>query len=79
MVTMFTSGCQGRKIVFLLEESELADEDFLVYLSEVIVSGSISHLFSQEQQMTIINSVRTEVTQAGLVYTHQVAWDFFLR
>ena len=55
------------------------DEDFLVYLTEFIVSGSISHLFSLEEQTTIINSVRTEVTQAGLTYTRDVAWEFFLR
>ena len=55
------------------------DEDFLVFLTEFITSGNISHLFTYEEQTTIINSIRTEVTQAGLVYTRDVAWEFFLR
>jgi dynein heavy chain len=45
------------------------EEDFLVFLIEFIVSGSISHLFTYEEQTTIINSIRTEVTLAGLTYT----------
>ena len=50
-----------------------------MYLTEFIVSGAISHLFSQEEMTTIINSIRTEVTQAGLTYTRDVAWEFFLK
>ncbi|KAK2150977.1 hypothetical protein LSH36_380g01074 [Paralvinella palmiformis] len=73
------AGVKGEKVLFLLEDDELSEEDFLVFLSEFIVSGSISHLFSQEEQTTIINSIRTEVTQAGLSYTRDVAWEFFLR
>ena len=54
------------------------EEDFLVFLIEFIVSGSISHLFTYEEQTTIINSIRTEVTLAGLTYTRDTAWNFFL-
>ena len=70
---------QGEKILFLLEEDELLDEDFIVYLSEFIVGADITHLFTSEEMTTIINSIRTEVTQAGLTYTREVAWDFFLK
>ncbi len=70
---------QGEKILFLMEEDELLDEDFLVYLTEFILNGSIGHLFSYEEMTSIINSNRTEVTQAGLTYTREVAWEFFLK
>ena len=70
---------QSERILFLLEEEEIVDEDFLVFLTEFITSGSISHLFTYEEQTTIINSIRTDVTQAGLVYTREVAWEFFLQ
>ncbi|KAK6172547.1 hypothetical protein SNE40_016179 [Patella caerulea] len=73
------AGTKGEKILLLLHEEELVDEDFLVFLTEFIVSGSIMHLFSYEEQTTIINSIRTEVTQAGLAYTRDVAWNFFLK
>lgn len=70
---------QGEKILLLLHEEELLEEDFIVFLQEFIMGGSISHLFTYEEQTTIINSIRTEVTQAGLTYTRDVAWNFFLR
>ncbi|XP_071095883.1 uncharacterized protein [Haliotis cracherodii] len=73
------AGAKGENILLLLHEEELLDEDFIVFLIEFIVSGSITHLFSYEEQTTIINSIRTEVTQAGLTYTRDVAWNFFLR
>ncbi|KAJ8316357.1 hypothetical protein KUTeg_006371 [Tegillarca granosa] len=73
------AGSKGEKILLLLHEEELLEEDFLVFLIEFIVSGSISHLFSYEDQTTIINSIRTEVTQAGLTYTRDTAWNFFLK
>jgi hypothetical protein len=63
----FTPGFGGIHVA--LHEEELMEEDFLVFLIEFIVSGSISHLFTYEEQTTIINSIRTEVTLAGLTYT----------
>lgn len=79
VLTYNTHLSQGEQLIFLLEEEELQEEDFLVSLTEFIVSGDITHLFSQEEMTTIINSIRTEVTQAGLTYTREVAWEFFLR
>lgn len=70
---------QGEKIVFLLNEEELQDIDYLVYMEEYVVTGAISHLFTPEEQTTVINAIRTEVTAAGLTYTRETAWDFFLK
>lgn len=58
---------------------ELYDEDFLVYVTEFLVSNSISHLFNEEEHMSITNAIRTDVTQAGLSYTKETAWNFFLK
>jgi dynein heavy chain len=69
---------KGEKVLFVLEEEEMMDENFLAFLSEFILVGHISHLFSLEETTSIINSVRSEVTQAGLTYTRDVAWQFFL-
>lgn len=80
LVTAYTrAGVKGEHLMLLLPESDLSEEDFLVYVSEFLVSSSISHLFTEEEQTSVINAVRTEVTQAGLAYTRDVAWDFFLK
>lgn len=78
-LTAFLLLYQGEHLMLLLPESDLTDENFLVHVSEFLVSSSISHLFTEEEQTSVINAVRTEVTQAGLAYTRDVAWDFFLR
>ena len=70
---------QGEHLMLMLPESDLAEENFLVHVSEFLVSSSISHLFAEEEQTSVINAVRTEVTQAGLAYTRDVAWNFFLK
>eukprot|EP00795_Rhopilema_esculentum_P016198 gene16198-7569_t len=74
-----TAGLKGEKLLFVLNEMELFDEDFLVYVTEFLVSNSISHLFNDEEQTSITNAIRTEVTQAGLNYTKETAWNFFLK
>lgn len=39
----------------------------------------MSSLFSLEEETSVLNSVRTQVQQAGLSFTRAVAWEFFLR
>ncbi|XP_023931015.1 dynein beta chain, ciliary-like [Lingula anatina] len=73
------AGVRSEKTLFAIHEEDLLDEDFMVFLTEFVVNGAISHLYSYEEQTTIINSIRTEVTQAGLTYTREVAWEFFLK
>eukprot|EP00057_Strongylocentrotus_purpuratus_P006394 XP_011660868.1 PREDICTED: dynein beta chain, flagellar outer arm [Strongylocentrotus purpuratus] len=80
LVAMYTkAGVKGEKLLLLLTEEDLHEEDFLVYVGEFVVTGAITHLFSSEEQTTIINSIRTEVTAAGLTYTRETAWNFFLK
>ena len=78
-IILFLHHFQGEKILLLLTDEELLNEDFLVYVGEFVVTGAITHLFSAEEQTSIINSIRTEVTAAGLTYTRETAWDFFLK
>ena len=68
---------QGKRLLFLVQEEEMMNDDVLVILAEFIQSGFVWNLFSSEQQIAIINSIRSEVTQAGLVYSKDVAWKYF--
>ncbi|XP_069470025.1 uncharacterized protein [Ambystoma mexicanum] len=72
------AGLKGQRTIFLLTEDE-ADETALVYMSDFVVSGSVSYLFTSEQQATIANAMRSEVTSAGLTYSKESAWNFFLQ
>lgn len=80
LVDFYTrAGVRGEKLVLVLNQHDIVDEDMIVLVCELVVHGEMSHLFSPEHVTTIINSVRTDVTQAGLTYTHQVAWQHFLK
>ncbi len=37
------------------------------------------HLFTIEEETTILNSIRTQVVQSGYVYTRETAWEFFVK
>lgn len=65
--------------MLLLQEEDIADPDYVVMCGEFVTGADFSHLFAYEDQTTIINSIRTEVTQSGLVYSRKVAWNYFVR
>uniref|UniRef100_A0A8C5WK28 Dynein heavy chain n=1 Tax=Leptobrachium leishanense TaxID=445787 RepID=A0A8C5WK28_9ANUR len=72
-----TAGLKGQKTLLLLAEEEI-DSTALVYMTEFVVFGSVSYLFTSEQQATIANAMRNEVTNAGLNYSKEKAWKLFL-
>ncbi|KAG8587471.1 hypothetical protein GDO81_005673 [Engystomops pustulosus] len=72
------AGLQGQKTILLLTEEQI-DHTALVYLTEFVVFGSVSHLFTLEQQATLTNAMRSEVTNAGLTYSKENAWNLFLQ
>ena len=70
---------QGEKLLLLIRWEDLSHDDCLATLIDYMVdSQSIRHLFNEERRTAIVNSIRTDVLQAGLTYTRDIAWKFFL-
>lgn len=65
--------------MLLLMGEDMNNKDFLGYVTEFLVSEEIQHLFTIEEETTILNSIRTQVIQAGLNYTKETAWEFFVK
>ncbi|XP_068122143.1 uncharacterized protein [Hyperolius riggenbachi] len=72
------AGLKGQRTMLLFTEEDI-DSTSLVYITESVVFGSVSHLFTLEQQATIANAMRSEVTNAGLTYSKENAWTLFLQ
>ncbi|XP_075192459.1 uncharacterized protein LOC142291659 [Anomaloglossus baeobatrachus] len=72
------AGLKGQKTLLLLTEEQI-DSTALVYVTEFVVFGFVSHLFTLEEQATITNAMRSEVTNAGLTYSKENAWNLFLQ
>jgi hypothetical protein len=66
-------------MMLCLTEEEMDYKEFLAYITEFTISEEVMHLFTIEEETTILNSIRTQVVQAGLVYSKETAWEFFIK
>ena len=73
------TGQKKIQIMFLLTDSQIADEKFLVLINDLLASGNIPGLFPDDEVDGIINSMRNEAKALGLVDTREVCWDIFIR
>ncbi len=48
-------------------------------MTNLLNTEDVSSLFPLEEEAIVLNSVRTQVQQAGLTFSRAVAWEFFLR
>lgn len=63
---------------FLMTDSQVPEEKFLVLINDMLASGEIPNLFPDDQVDTIIGNIKNEVKQAGLVDDDETCWKFFI-
>jgi dynein heavy chain len=68
------AGVKKQQIMFLLTDSQIADERFLVLINDLLASGNIPGLFADEDVESIISSMRNECKAVGLVDTRENCW-----
>ena len=64
--------------VFLMTDSQVADERFLVLINNLLASGEIPDLFNEDEVEDIISGLKNEVKSQGLPDTHENCWRFFI-
>eukprot|EP01028_Stygiella_incarcerata_P003513 TRINITY_DN1708_c0_g1_i1.p1 TRINITY_DN1708_c0_g1~~TRINITY_DN1708_c0_g1_i1.p1 ORF type:complete len:4499 (-),score=1316.34 TRINITY_DN1708_c0_g1_i1:2775-16271(-) len=72
------AGKKGEGVMFLFTDSQIVDERFLVYLNDLLSSGNIPDLFAPEEKDDLMNGVRSEAKQAGIIDTRENLWAFFI-
>ena len=72
------AGLQDCGMMFLLQDSQITDERFMVLINDLLASGDIPGLFPQEDKDEIVNSIRMQVKAAGIVDTTDNCWEFSL-
>ncbi|XP_043925655.1 dynein axonemal heavy chain 17-like [Protopterus annectens] len=65
-------------IVFLMTDSQVAEEQFLVLINDLLASGEIPGLFQDDEVENIISSMKNQVKLAGLQDTRENCWRFFI-
>ena len=64
--------------MFLLTDSQITNERFLVYINDLLASGDIPDLFALDEVDAIVNSVTNRVKAEGIVPERKNCWDYFI-
>ena len=68
----------GVPLMFLLTDSQITDEKFLVYINDLLSSGRIPDLFTGEEYDGIFNSLRNIAKSEGVPDNRDSMMDFFI-
>ncbi|XP_072275197.1 dynein axonemal heavy chain 11-like [Pyxicephalus adspersus] len=74
----FKVGIKNIGTVFLHTDAQIPDERFLVLINDMLASGEIPDLFSEEEMDNIVSSVRMELRALGLPDSRDNCWQFFI-
>ncbi|XP_036884188.1 dynein heavy chain 9, axonemal isoform X2 [Sturnira hondurensis] len=71
-------GVKNLSTVFLMTDAQVAHEKFLVLINDLLASGEVPDLYSDDEVENIINNMRNEVKSQGLVDNRENCWKFFI-
>ncbi|XP_077184230.1 dynein axonemal heavy chain 17 isoform X3 [Paroedura picta] len=72
------SAVKNTPTVFLMTDSQVAEEQFLVLINDLLASGEIPGLFQDDELENIIGSMRPQVKSLGMQDTRENCWKFFI-
>ncbi|PSN32950.1 Dynein beta chain [Blattella germanica] len=72
------AGLKSIGIVFLMTDSQVAEERFLVLVNDMLASGEIPELFADDEVENIVGALRNEVKSFGMQDTKENCWRFFI-
>ncbi|XP_016158228.1 PREDICTED: dynein heavy chain 17, axonemal isoform X1 [Ficedula albicollis] len=64
--------------VFLMTDSQVAEESFLVVINDFLASGEVPGLFQDTDLETIIGTMRPQVKSLGMEDTKENCWKLFI-
>ncbi|NXF13134.1 DYH17 protein, partial [Smithornis capensis] len=64
--------------VFLMTDSQVAEESFLVLINDFLASGEVPGIFQDSDLETIIGAMRPQVKSLGLEDSKENCWKFFI-
>jgi dynein heavy chain len=72
------AGCENKKVVFLLNDTQIKAESFLEDVNNILSSGVVPNLFLKDEVPPILDAVRKPAIQAGKDETSDALWNFFI-
>ena len=65
-------------MLFLLTDSQIVDNKFLVYINDILSAGYIPELFAPDELDTILGKIRGEAKQAGVLDAPDTLMAYFI-
>jgi dynein heavy chain len=65
-------------LVFMLTDSQIVDERFLVYINDLLSSGYIPDLFGKDEIDSILGALRPQAKAAGIPDSPDPMFEFFI-
>ncbi|KAF5280421.1 hypothetical protein FQR65_LT03230 [Abscondita terminalis] len=72
------AGLKNVSTVFLMTDSQVAEEGWLVVINDMLASGEIPDLLQDEEVENVLNVVRGEVKATGVEDTRENCWRFYI-
>ncbi|CAH8620633.1 unnamed protein product [Schistosoma intercalatum] len=72
------AGLKNTGTVFLLTDSQITEEKFLVLINDLLASGDIPELLPDDEVENVINGMRGEVKSQGIQDTRENCWSYFI-
>lgn len=72
------SGVKSSKIVFLITDSQIVREEFLVYINGMLTNGWIPDLFLKEDMDNILGSIANDARSDGIPDTIEARTKYFI-
>lgn len=72
------AGQKDEGMMFLITESHITKEQFLVYINDLLSSGEISDMYTEEDKMNIINAIRPKVKGEGKPDSPEDCWVWYI-
>jgi len=63
------AGVSGANLLFILNDSQISEDKFLVYINDILSSGWIPELFAKDELDGIVGKVRAEAKSSGFLDT----------
>ena len=72
------AGNKDEGVMFLLTDSQITNERFLIYLNDLLASGNIPDLYGPDELDAINNNMMPKLKAAGKEQNATNAWAFFI-
>ena len=72
------AGMQGIETLFIMTDSQIVDEKFLVYINDILSAGYIPELFAADEIDEIFGKIRGEAKSMGVADTSDALMTFFI-